>query len=191
MNQFPATLPADVEVTEGVVRAYARERGLSRGSAWTELQDLLHQARYLGPSEDGARGRYRFRSRASGVDLSIHAHVDEGHPVVVHIGARDFRGGGAKGDREGQRARREARRAAPQAPPANVSARVASAIRAAREAAGLTQAAAAEAHGVSQPAWAQWENGARGVSLEQLEAIACTLGAELVVDLRPAKRRAR
>lgn len=62
------------------------------------------------------------------------------------------------------------------------------AIRAARLAAGLTQEAAAERHGVSQPQWSDWERGVRTPGVDQLAAIAATLGCELRIELRSQDR---
>lgn len=58
-------------------------------------------------------------------------------------------------------------------------------IRQARERAGLTQAAAAEALDVSQPQWAQWESGARTPRLDTLARIADILDCELRIEMTP------
>ncbi len=57
------------------------------------------------------------------------------------------------------------------------------ALRTVRAKLGLTQSRAAERCGVSQPTWAQWESGARGLSCDRLERIAEALGCELRVRL--------
>jgi len=60
---------------------------------------------------------------------------------------------------------------------------VQAALREIRSQLGLTQSQAAECCGVSQPTWAQWESGARGLSCDRLERIAEALGCELRVAL--------
>lgn len=72
-----------------------------------------------------------------------------------------------------------------------MTATASTALAAARARLGLTQAQAAELCRVSQPAWAQWESGARGVSLDRLERIAAALGCDLVVELRGRRRTVR
>lgn len=56
--------------------------------------------------------------------------------------------------------------------------KIGEAIRAAREAAGLTQVAAAERAGLQQPDWSDYETGAQQPRIETLRRIAAALGVE-------------